>query len=68
MARKKVEDAAYEASAERTKRSVSKYGDAGLKQIKVWVAKDAPEAAEAIRKYAARKPKTKAILKGLKDS
>ena len=68
MARKKVEDALYETSAERTKRSVAKFQDAGLKQIKVWVAKDAPEEAEAVRKYAARKPKTKAILDKLKGN
>ena len=68
MARVKAEDALYETPAERTKKSVKKYKDAKLKQIKVWVAEEAPEEAEAIRKYAARKPKTKAILKELKGS
>jgi len=62
MARKKASEAAYETPAERTKKSVKKRKDAGLIQIKVWVD---PEEADAVRKYAARKPKTKAILKGL---
>lgn len=62
MARVKAEDALYETSAERTKRSVKKRKDAGLIQIKVWVD---PEEADAVRKYAARKPLTKVILKEL---
>lgn len=62
MARVKAEDALYETQAERTKRSVKKRKDAGLMHIKVWVH---PDEVEAVRKYAARKPKTKAILKGL---
>lgn len=62
MARVKAEEAEYLTPAERTKKSVQKRKDAGLMQIKVWVD---PEEADAVRKYAARKPLTKEILKEL---
>jgi len=66
MARKKVEDAKYLTNAEAVKKSKNKYKAAKLKQIKLWVAEEAPEEEKAIRKYASRKPKTKAILDKLK--
>ncbi len=41
---------------------VARRKEAGLIQAKVWVH---PEEADAVRKYAARKPKTKEIMKRL---
>lgn len=51
-------------NADRTRNSVQKYKDAGLIQAKVWVH---PDEAAAVRVYAAKKPKTKTVLKKLKS-
>ena len=58
-------------SAKSTRKNVEKYRNAGLRQIKVWVTDEtiAPDyivtEADRIRAYAAKLPKTKAILKDL---
>lgn len=48
--------------ADRVRNSVKRRKAAGLIQAKVWVH---PDEAGAVRKYAAKKPLTKAILKEL---
>ena len=54
-------------SAKSTRRNVAKYRNAGLRQIKVWVADEtsAPgyivTEADKVRAYAAKQPKTKVI-------
>lgn len=52
-------------ASQRVKRSNQRKRDAGLINPRVWMH---PDDAGKVRAYAAKQPKTKAILKSLKDS